>query len=194
MAVEPELDDGFEIIAPTEADALLTDESIPPAKVRKLCACGCGEEVTGNRALKRGHSMGTGLQASVWGADDIFVLQSAFIGMLTWGTIWIEHKRQIARMEPEEASALAAPSARIFARHFPKKLLKYMKPGDVSDAVAIMTVFTAYTVRVTTSKKVEQPNLNGISGYEYDQTVSGLNQYSYHPPEQVSQQENGATN
>lgn len=192
MTTETEVDDGFEIIAPTESDALV-EEPAPQQKVRKLCACGCGEEVTGNRALKRGHSMGTGLTASVWGADDIFVLQSAFIGMLTWGTIWIEHQRKIARMEPEEASALAAPSARIFARHFPKKLLKYMKPGDVSDAVAIMTVFTAYTVRVTTSKKVEQPITNGNTEQFYDQAISGLNQYSYRPPEQISQQENGAS-
>lgn len=180
-----EIDDGFEVITPVEEVDASEVDSTPPPKVRRLCACGCGEEVTGNRALKRGHSMGTGLQASIWGADDIFVLQAAFVQMFLWSTIWIEHKREIARMEPEEATALAAPCSRIFARHFPKKLLKYMKPGDVSDAVAIVTVFGAYTVRVTTAKKTEVPQ-NGATG-NYDQTVSGLTQYSYRAPEQASQ-------
>lgn len=190
------VDDGFEVIAPVEeVDA--TEDSpggTGNTKVRKLCACGCGEEVLGNRALKRGHSMGTGLQPSKFGADDIFVLQSAFVGMFIWGTRWIEHKRQIARMEPEEASALAAPCSRIVARHFPKKLLKYMKPGDVSDAVAIMTVFTAYTVRVTTAPKqtTEAPVENATNGYNTDSGVSGLLQYSYRPPEQI-QQKDGTT-
>lgn len=184
-----EVDDGFELITPTEEEEATQTQQ--PKKVRKLCACGCGEEVTGNRALIRGHTMGTGLAGNIWGADDIFVLQSAFIGMFLYGTRWVEHKTKFKRMEPEEAQAIAPPAARIFARHFPKRLLKYMKPGDVSDAMAIMTVFTAYTLRASMeSEKKEETSVYATNGHDNDSGVSRqgldtLSQYTYRPPEQT---------
>ena len=183
-----EVDDGFEVILPSEVDAQDTPEPLPP-KIR-LCACGCGEEVTGTRSLKRGHTMGSGLTTSVWAAEDILGLQSAVFGILIALTIWVEHKRKIPKMEPEEAQAIANPLGRIMARHFPKKLLKHMKPGDVTDSMSIMTAVFAYSMRMSTMPK-ENGVISANNGYVSDSGVSGLNQYSYRPAEQITQQENG---
>lgn len=192
MTVE---DDGFEVLTPTEVDA--TDNPVPVTdsnKVRRLCACGCGEEVTGLRALKRGHTMGTGLQMSSFAPEDVLMVQAAFCGMFMGGTAWIGNKRDIPGMEVEEAQALANPSGRIFVRHFPKRLLKHMKPGDVSDGLAIISAISMYSMRVATVTKHKKDGtpLNATNGYNSD--ISGLGQYSYTPPEQITQQENGTPN
>lgn len=190
-----ETDDGFEIIQPTEVDATDNPVTETPSKVRRLCACGCGEEVTGQRALKRGHTMGTGLQMSSFAPEDVLMVQAAFCGMFMGGTAWIGNKRKIPGMEVEEAQALANPSGRIFVRHFPKALLRHMKPGDVSDALAIISAVSMYSMRVQTVVSHQQNGtpLNGTNN-GYDANLSGLGQYSYTPPEQITQQENGSPN
>jgi len=186
-----EVDDGFEVILPTEVDAQPTEEtsSLPPPdkKVRKLCACGCGEEVTGNRSLKRGHTMGDGLPQSIFAGNDIVVFQAAMVMLIGAISAGLENKLAIPRMEQEEQQAIGEPLGRIAARHIPKAVLKRMKPGDAADAIAIITVMSAYTIRITTSKKEEKPPV-ATNGQVHHPPVSGqtstLTQYSYRPPEQ----------
>jgi len=188
--------DDFEVLTPTEVDAQFPTESDPadtPAKVRKLCACGCGEEVSGNRALKRGHTMGEGLPPSVFGGNDILVFQAAFVTLIAAISAGVENRFHIPKMEQEESQAIGEPLGRIAARHIPKALLKRMKPGDAADAIAIIAVFSAYTIRVTTSKKAETPTV-ASNGHNNDQPVSGLTQYSYTPPTTTYQQQNGGIN
>lgn len=187
-------DDGFEIIQPTEVDATDNPVTETPAKVRRLCACGCGEEVTGQRALKRGHTMGSGLSMSSFAPEDVLMVQAAFCGMFMGGTHWIGKKRNVPGMEVEEAQALANPAGRMFVRHFPKKLLKYMKPGDVGDGMQIISAISMYSMRIAEVSKKQGETLNGTTnGYNAD--FSGLGQYSYTPPEQqIHQQENGSPN
>lgn len=164
-----------------------------PKSVRKLCACGCGEEVTGNRALKRGHQMGEGLSPSIFGGNDIVVFQMAMVALVGALTNAVDRKLHVPPMEAEEIRGVGEPLGRITARHIPKALLKRMKPGDAADAVAVVMIMSAYIVRITTSeKKVETPV--GSNGYDADQAISGLQQYSYRPPEQSYQPQNGATN
>lgn len=182
-------EDGYELVNPSDVDAA-EQSAIPTTKIRKLCACGCGEEVSGNRALRRGHTIAIGL-GSVWAPEDLIILQSGLTGLIMGITVWIEHKRNIPRMELEEVQALANPLGRIGARHTPKKLLKYMKPGDISDCIAIGSVLSAYTLRISMSEKKEQ---NANSGLNNDQTISGyadLSKYLYRP--EASQPQNGAS-
>lgn len=178
-------EDEFEIITPTEIDASVDHSN----KVRKLCVCGCGEEVTGNRALKRGHTMGEGLSPSVFGGNDILVFQAAFVTLVGAITFGMENWFGIPRTEPEESKAIGEPLGRIAARHIPKAILKRLKPGDAADAIAIITVTSAYVIRITSTKK-ETPTV-AANGYNADQTILG--QYAYRPPEQTIQQENGGT-
>jgi hypothetical protein len=195
------VEDEFEILTPTEVDSATVDEKVEdlpsPVKIRKLCACGCGEEVTGNRALKRGHVMGDGLSASIFSGNDILVFQAAFVALVGAITSGIENKTGVPKTEPEESQAIGQPLGRIAARHIPKALLRKMKPGDAADCVLIGTTMTAYIVRITTSprpmKKEEIPvaanghvNNSGVSR----QTVP-LNQYAYQPPEQNFKPQDG---
>lgn len=182
-------DDGFEVIQPTETSAEVTSES---RTIRKLCACGCGEEVTGNRALKRGHTMGEGLSASIFSGNDILVLQMAMVSFVGALTVFVEAKTDIPRMEPEESTAIGEPLGRILARHIPKAVLKRMKPGDVADSVAIITIASAYIMRISSMKKENKQV--ATNGYIDNQTISGLTQYEYRPPEQISIQENDNAN
>jgi len=192
-----DIDDGFEVIIPTEVDAEPAEEisSTPPKKVRKLCACGCGEEVTGNRSLKRGHTMGEGLPASIFAGNDIVVFQAAMVMLVGAISAGVENKLNVPRMEQEEQQAIGEPLGRIAARHIPKALLKRMKPGDAADAIAIITVMSAYTIRITTTKKEEKPPV-ATNGHIPNSGVSGspLQQYSYTPPEQNFQSQNGPAN
>jgi hypothetical protein len=189
--IDPVTDDGFEVLPPTEEPEIIVEEKSTP--VRKLCACGCGEEVTGLRALKRGHSMGTGLQMSSFAPEDVLMVQAAFSGMFMGGTAWIGMKRGIPGMEVEEAQALANPAGRMFVRHFPKQLLRHMKPGDISDGIAILAAVSMYTMRVGSTNKSNSTGVVNANGYHADSTVSGLTQYQYTPPEQTIQQENVST-
>src|SRR5215469_16086966 len=150
-----DIDDGFEVIIPTEVDAEPAEEisSTPPKKVRKLCACGCGEEVTGNRALKRGHQMGDGLPASIFAGNDIVVFQAAMVMLVGAISSGLDNKLHIQKMESEEQQAIGEPLGRITARHIPKAILRKMKPGDAADAMAIITVMGAYIIRITTAEK-----------------------------------------
>jgi len=190
--------DNFEVLTPTEVDAQFTPETDPPdtpARVRKLCACGCGEEVTGNRALKRGHTMGEGLPSSIFGGNDIIVFQAAMVMLIGAISSGLDNKLHVPRMEVEEQTAIGEPLGRIAARHIPKELLKRMKPGDAADAIAIITVMSAYTIRITTSKKED----NADNKQQSDSPVSRQNgttlyQYQYRPPEQNYQPQNGGTN
>ena len=193
--------DNFEVLTPTEVDAQFPPEADPsdtPAKVRKLCACGCGEEVSGNRALKRGHTMGEGLPSSIFGGNDIIVFQAAMVMLVGAISAGLDNKLRIPRMESEEQTAIGEPLGRIAARHIPKELLKRMKPGDAADAIAIITVMSAYTIRITTSKKDD----NATNQQQSNSPVSRQNgttplqQYQYRPPEQIfiNQQQNGGTN
>lgn len=188
--------DNFEVLTPTEVDATFsdTDPTDTPAKVRKLCACGCGEEVSGNRALKRGHTMGEGLSASVFGGNDIIVFQAAFVTLVAALSAGAENLFQIPKMEQEESQAIGEPLGRIAARHIPKALLKRMKPGDAADAIAIITVMSAYVIRVTTTPKDKKEIPVATNGYIPDQGVSGLNQYGYRPPVQSFQSQDDRTN
>lgn len=189
----------FELLTPTEVEANF-GEPLPeaPLKVRKLCACGCGEEVTGNRALKRGHQMGDGLSASVFSGNDILVFQAAFVALIGAITSGVENKTGIPKAEPEEAQAIGEPLGRIAARHIPKALLKRMKPGDAADALLVGTTITAYIVRITTTPKpVKESPANATNGHIIDSAIQGqvpLNQYQYRPPEQNFQPQNGGTN
>ena|SRR5215471_2556701 len=190
--------DDFEILTPTEVEA--STEPLPEEplrKVRKLCACGCGEEVTGNRALKRGHTMGEGLPASIFGGNDIVVFQAAMVMLIGAISSAAENKLNIPRMESEEQTAIGEPLGRITARHIPKAILKRMKPGDAADAMAVITVMGAYIIRITTAKKDGE---NGTNQQRTDTPVSRQNgtatlqQYQYRPPEQSFQPQNGGTN
>jgi hypothetical protein len=68
-----------------------------------------------------------------------------------------------------------------------------MKPGDVADSVAIITVTSAYIMRISSMKKEDKQV--ATNGHYSDQGISGpLTQYEYRPPEQVSFQENGSPN
>ena len=193
------VDNDFEILTPTEVDAQFSSESDPsdaPAKVqiRKLCACGCGEEVSGNRALKRGHTMGEGLPPSIFGGNDILVFQAAFVTLVAAISAGVENQFHIPRMESEESQAIGEPLGRIAARHIPKALLKRMKPGDAADAIAIIAVMSAYTIRVTTSKKEVKETPVATNGQYNDQSVSGLNQYQYRNPVPNQQPQNDIAN
>jgi len=190
-----DVDDGFTVLTPSEVDAAEELSATPPpkAKVRKLCACGCGEEVTGNRALKRGHTIGTGITAA-WAPEDMYVIQSGLTGILLASTLWIEKKRNVPRLELEEAQGLSAPIGRIVARHTPKPLLRYLKPGDVADAFAVTGVLSAYLTRIAISDSPRSDN--ATNGQQYNPPVQGyadLSAYAYRPP-QASQQQNGITN
>jgi len=193
-----ETDTEFELLTPTEINETFSTETPEettdaPKKVRKLCACGCGEEVTGNRALKRGHTMGEGLSPSVFGGNDIVVFQMAMVALVGSLTHAIERKLNVPAMEPEETRGIGEPLGRIAARHIPKALLKRMKPGDAADAVAVIMIFSAYTIRVTTSEKKVKETPVGTNGYNDDQAISGLQQYAYRT-NQDYQSQNGATN
>jgi hypothetical protein len=191
--------DDFEILTPTEVEA--STEPLPEEplrRVRKLCACGCGEEVSGNRALKRGHTMGEGLPASIFGGNDIVVFQAAMVMLIGAISAGLENKLSVPKMESEEATAIGEPLGRIAARHIPKSILKRMKPGDAADAIAIITVMSAYTIRITTQKKEDKVvatnghiNNSGVSGQT---TTAPLQQYQYRPPEQNFQPQNGGAN
>jgi hypothetical protein len=191
------VEDNFEVLTPTEVDANFSIDESPiqetQDKVRKLCACGCGEPVTGNRALKRGHTMGEGLPPSVFGGNDIVVFQLAMVALVGAITHAVERKLHVPAMEPEETRGIGEPLGRIAARHIPKALLKRMKPGDAADAIAVVMIMSAYIVRITTSEKQEIPEV-ATNGYVNDQTVSGLQQYSYTPPDQGYQSQNVSTN
>lgn len=189
-------DSEFEILTPTEVEANFS-EPLPeaPAKVRKLCACGCGEEVTGNRALKRGHQMGDGLSASVFSGNDILVFQAAFVALIGAITSGVENKTGIPKTEPEESQAIGEPLGRIAARHIPKALLRRMKPGDAADALLVGTTITAYIVRITTTPRIAKEEKPVASNGQYNnQTVSGLNQYQYRSPQQNIQPQTGNAN
>lgn len=193
------VDNDFELLTPTEvSENFVPEESTPenvPTKIRKLCACGCGEEVTGNRALKRGHQMGEGLSPSVFGGNDIIVFQMAMVAFVGALTNAIDNRFHVPPMEAEEIRGIGEPLGRITARHIPKAILKRMKPGDAADAVAIVMISSAYILRITSQKKEKETPDNGSNGYINDQAVSGLGQYSYRPPEvQILQQQNGASN
>lgn len=194
MAVEND----FELLTPTEVDSNFGSEESPPEpkeKIRKLCACGCGEEVTGNRALKRGHLLGEGLPTSVFGGNDIIVFQMAMVAFVGALTNFIDNKFHVPPMEAEEIRGIGEPLGRITARHIPKALLKRMKPGDAADAVAIVMITSAYILRITSNKEKKQENSVATNGYINDQAVSGLQQYAYRPPEtQIGQQQNGNAN
>lgn len=190
--------DDFEILTPTEVEASVgeSDEPLTKKSIRKLCACGCGEEVSGNRALKRGHTMGEGLPPSIFGGNDIVVFQAAMVMLVSAISAGLDNKLNIPRMESEETTAIGEPLGRIAARHIPKSILKRMKPGDAADAIAIITVMSAYTIRVTTRKKED----NADNEHGYNPPVQGQNgtaplqQYSYRPPEQqIYQPQNGGT-
>src|SRR5262245_61888137 len=191
------VDNDFEVLTPTEVEA--STEPLPeePKKsVRKLCACGCGEEVSGNRALKRGHTMGEGLPASIFGGNDIVVFQAAMVMLVGAISAGLDNKLHIPRMESEESTAIGEPLGRITARHIPKEILKRMKPGDAADAMAIITVMGAYVIRITTSKKETETPVASNQQYpnppvsRQNGTVP-LNQYQYRPPEQNFQPQNG---
>lgn len=193
--------DDFEILTPTEVDSATSDSEpeveSAPSKIRKLCACGCGEEVTGNRALKRGHTMGDGLSASIFSGNDILVFQAAFVALVGAITSGIENKTGVPKTEPEESQAIGQPLGRIAARHIPKALLRKMKPGDAADCVLVGTTLTAYIVRITTSpKKVMEANTVATNGHVNDSGVPGqiVNQYAYQPPNQNFQPQNDRTN
>lgn len=187
--------DEFEILTPTEVEASITEPEGPKTSIRKLCVCGCGEEVSGNRALKRGHTMGEGLPPSIFGGNDIVVFQAAMVMLVGAISAGVENKLGVPRMESEESTAVGEPLGRIAARHIPKALLKRMKPGDAADAVAIITVMSAYTIRITTQKKED----NATNEHRNNPPVQGQNgtaplqQYAYRPPEQIYQPQNGGT-
>jgi len=188
------VDDSFEVLTPTEVSAETEPDTPVDGKVRKLCVCGCGEEVTGNRSLKRGHTMGDGLPASIFSGNDIIVFQAGFVMLVGAISAAIENKTKFPRMESEEQTAIGEPLGRIAARHIPKALLRKMKPGDAADAIAVITVMSAYIIRATTSeKKVEVPPV-ATNGQYNDQTISGLNQYSYRNPVQNIQSQNDIAN
>jgi hypothetical protein len=191
------VDDDFEVLTPTEVNAEtaaeVITETISDQKVRKLCACGCGETVTGNRALKRGHQMGDGLPASIFSGNDILVFQAGFVMLVGAISAAIENKTKFPRMESEEQTAVGEPLGRIAARHIPKTLLRRMKPGDAADSIAVITVMCAYIIRATTVEKKEVPPV-ATNGQYNDQTVSGLGQYSYRNPAQNVQSQNDRTN
>lgn len=194
--------DEFEVLTPTEVDSATqfdtpeeNESESAPVKVRKLCACGCGEEVTGNRALKRGHTMGDGLSASIFSGNDILVFQAAFVTLVGAITAGVENKFGVPRTETEESQAIGQPLGRIAARHIPKNLLKKMKPGDAADSVLIATTITAYVVRITTSPKKAEATPVATNRFVPDSGIPGsLNQYSYSPPNQTFKQENDRTN
>lgn len=188
------VEDDFEVLTPTEVSAETSDTPPEVERVRKLCACGCGEEVTGNRALKRGHSMGDGLPQSIFSGNDIIVFQAALVMLVGAISAGVENKFGIPRMESEEQTAVGEPLGRIAARHIPKALLRKMKPGDAADAIAVITVMCAYTIRVTTAKKTLEVPPVATNGHYDDQTVSGLGQYSYRSPVQNVQSQNDRTN
>ena len=193
--------DDFEVLTPTEIEANI-DEPLPEApkgKVRKLCACGCGEEVTGNRALKRGHSMGEGLSPSIFGGQDIVVFQAAFVMLVGAISAKLDNTLHVPRMEQEEQQAIGEPLGRIAARHIPKEILKRMKPGDAADAMAIITVMGAYIIRISDIPKKETPQVATNQQFpnspiSRQNGVTPLNQYQYRPPEQNFQPQNGGTN
>jgi hypothetical protein len=190
------VEDEFEVLTPTEVEAEIS-EPLPeePKKVRKLCACGCGEEVTGNRALKRGHQMGDGLPQSIFSGNDIIVFQAAMVMLVGAISAGVENKTKFPRMEQEEQQAVGEPIGRIAARHIPKTLLRRMKPGDAADAIAVITVMSAYIIRATTMpKQIKETPTVATNGHYNDQTVSGLGQYSYRSPVQNQQQENDRSN
>lgn len=189
------VEDEFEILTPTEVDSATNTnhESDESTKVRKLCACGCGEELGENstRALKRGHTMGDGLPQSVFSGNDILVFQAAFVALIGAITAGVENKTGVPRTEPEESQAIGQPLGRIAARHIPKALLKKMKPGDAADCILIGTTLTAYIVRITTSPRIlkkEESQTVATNGHVPDQGIPGqtniLNQYAYTPPNQ----------
>lgn len=198
------VEDDFEILTPTEVDSATTGGKEPdpedtPSKVRKLCACGCGEEVTGNRALKRGHQMGDGLSASIFSGNDILVFQAAFVALVGAITTGVENKTGVPRTEPEESQAIGQPLGRIAARHIPKALLRKMKPGDAADGVLIATTITAYIVRISTSPRKAEAQPVATNGHIPDSGVSGqtsspLLQYQYRNPVQSFQPQNDAAN
>ena len=191
MAVEDE----FEILTPTEVTAEFQeiDTSDAPKKVRKLCACGCGEEVSGNRALKRGHTMGEGLSASVFGGNDILVFQAGFVTLVSAIFAGLHNKKIIpVAMESEEAEGIGEPLGRIAARHIPKAVLRRLKPGDTADAIAVISTMAAFTIRSTTMPKEAKVIPVATNGYNSD--FSGLGQYAYRPPEQNVQPQNGSSN
>jgi len=192
------VDNDFEILTPTEVEAEVREPEVPMGKVRKLCACGCGEEVTGNRALKRGHNMGEGLPASIFGGNDIVVFQAAMVMLIGAISAGAENKLGIPKMETEEQTAIGEPLGRIAARHIPKSILKRMKPGDAADAIAIITVMSAYTIRITTMKKETEKPLATNGQYNNTpvpgQNGTALNQYQYRPPEQTFQPQNDRAN
>lgn len=196
-------DDNFEVLTSTEVDAATAVDreppeeksaTPPPNRVRKLCACGCGEEVTGNRALKRGHTMGDGLPASIFSANDIAAIQAGFVLLIGHMTAGVERKWGIPKTEPEESQALGEPIGRIFSRHIPRELLKKMKPGDMADCTVIGTTLVAYMTRIATAPKQAEVIPVATNGHNNDQTVSGLGQYSYRPPEQTFQSQNDSAN
>lgn len=190
--------DDFEILTPTEVEA--STEPLPeePLKrVRKLCACGCGEEITGNRALKRGHTMGEGLSPSIFGGQDIVVFQAAFVMLVGAISAKLDNTLHIPRMESEESTAIGEPLGRIAARHIPKAILKRMKPGDAADAMAVITVMGAYIIRISDiPRKAETPvATNGpINNPPVPGQNGSLNQYQFRPPEQNFQPQNDRTN
>lgn len=198
--------DDYEILTPTEVDSATSDTREEPEldlepksqnKVRKLCACGCGEEVTGNRALKRGHQMGDGLSASVFSGNDIIVFQAAFVALVGAITAGVEAKFGVAKTEPEESQAIGQPLGRIAARHIPKALLRKMKPGDAADCVLIGTTITAYIVRITTMPKKAEVSNVATNGHVTDSGIPGqttpLAQYTYGSGSKFEPQ-NGSTN
>lgn len=136
--------------------------------------------------------MGEGLAPSIFGGNDILVLQMSMVAFVGALTVFVEAKTGVPKMEPEESTAVGEPLGRILARHIPKAVLKRMKPGDVADSVAIITVMSAYVMRISSNKKEEKQV--ATNGHVYDQAVSGLHQYEYRPPEQIIQQENGFAN
>jgi hypothetical protein len=190
-------DDDFEILTPTEVEATIEPTPVEvdkTSRIRKLCACGCGEEVTGNRALKRGHTMGEGLPQSIFGGNDILVFQAAGVALLGGISAGLENKFSIPKMEAEESQAIGEPLGRIAARHIPKQILRHMKPGDAADSVAIISIMAAYIIRITTMPKEKREVPVATNGHIVDSSVSGLGQYSYRPPEQNFQQQTGSPN
>lgn len=186
MAVD--VDDGFEVIESTEVDASENAEDIssaPPKQVRKLCACGCGETVNGNRALKRGHTIGTGITQQ-WAPEDLLVLQTAVVTFLMAVTAFVEKKRNVPRMELEEAQAIGNPVGRIAARHF---RWKHIKPGDAADVASIVVALSAYTMRIFSDQKKQEVPV-ATNGFVNNQGISGLGQYQYRPPDQGFQSQN----
>jgi len=176
----------FEVLTETQVDAAVSDKKPEKAEPEvRLCACGCGEKVTGSRTLRRGHTLAPGLTAQ-WDTEDLLVIQTAICMMVMALTAAVESSRfNVPAMKLEEAQAFANPAGRIFARHFSwRKAL----PGDVADVFAMGSALTAYVVRIYVAR-----NENATNGPDANLTISGqdtLSQYAFHP---TTQPQNGAT-